>query len=113
MSAKSVPLPQQPESNIFGDYFTRDEIVKARGICARTWLRLEQSGRGPVRTVIGRTILYRKDKFREWLLSREERNGVHLSANGRPFKGRRGVQPRRRKSVSSVARNVLRTRRAA
>lgn len=107
MPAKLAPLTiPVPESNdsIFANYLTRDQILKARGICARTWLRLEQTGDGPPRTVIGRDILYRRDSFMEWLRSREEHNGVRLSANGRPR--------RLRKKASSVSRNVRRARAA-
>lgn len=107
MPAKTVPLPVlQPEDSaaILAEYVTRDEVLKALGRCLRTWLRMEENGDGPPRTVIGKTVLYRRSKFNEWLLRHEERPGVRLSANGRP---RKPVAPAGR------TRSTRRTRRAA
>ena len=107
MPTKLAALPVlEPEDNpaILAEYFPRDHVVKAFGKCLRTWLRMEENGDGPPRTVIGKKVFYRRTKFKEWLLRHEERPGIRLSANGRP---RKPVAP------ASRTRNARRTRRAA
>jgi hypothetical protein len=88
----TIPEPTS-DGSILADYITRDEILRAFGKCVRTWFRLEQAGDGPPRTVIGKQIFYRRDKFKEWMLSHEERGAVRLSANGRPRKLRKPAVP--------------------
>lgn len=96
MPTKPIPIPVPPPEDsaaILAEYLTLEQILKALRRCARTWFRIERTGDGPPRTVIGKTILYRRDAFIEWLRSREERNGVRLSANGRPRILRKQVSP--------------------
>ena len=104
MPAKTVLESAATSTAILADYFSLDEVVRASGKCLRSWFRLEEKGGGPPRTVIGKSIFYRKSKFQEWLLGLEERPGVRLSANGRP---RKPVTPAVR------TRNARRARRAA
>ena len=49
------------------------ELSRDLGISKRTLGRWHRQRIGPPRTVIGRTILYRRTAVQEWLRSREER----------------------------------------
>lgn len=56
-----------------GDYFEEIELATELGITRRTLRRWHNERRGPVRTVCGRRVLYRKESVIAWLLAREER----------------------------------------
>ncbi len=52
-------------------YFTRVGLAKRLGITVRTLDRWHVLRSGPPRTVLGRTILYRKEAVMEWLEEHE------------------------------------------
>jgi excisionase family DNA binding protein len=53
------------------DYHTRLEAAAVLGVAVETLDRWRKAGKGPPATVIGRTILYRKETFDRWLAGRE------------------------------------------
>ena len=62
-----------PAGSILGEYIEAPELSRDLGISKRTLDRWHRQRMGPPRTVIGRTILYRRTAVQEWLRSREER----------------------------------------
>ena len=62
-----------PAGSILGEYVEAPELSRDLGISKRTLDRWHRQRMGPPRTVIGRTILYRRTAVQEWLRSREER----------------------------------------
>lgn len=62
-----------PAASIAGEYMEPPELTSGLGISKRTLDRWHRQRIGPPRTVIGRTILYRRTAVQEWLRSREER----------------------------------------
>jgi predicted DNA-binding transcriptional regulator AlpA len=62
-----------PAGSIVGEYMEPPELSRDLGISKRTLDRWHRQRIGPPRTVIGRTILYRRTAVQEWLRSREER----------------------------------------
>ncbi len=66
-------------SDVLHDYWTKRGLAEAlnpeKPLSLRTLDRWETQRIGPPRTVIGRTVLYRKDSVAEWLQEREQRRG--------------------------------------
>lgn len=60
-------------SIIEDEYVTPDSLARSLGVSVRTLDRWNAKRSGPPRTVVGRTILYRRESVQEWLRSREER----------------------------------------
>jgi predicted DNA-binding transcriptional regulator AlpA len=54
-------------------FLRREELAKEFGLSTRTLDRLEALRQGPPRVHFGRTILYRVESVREWLLSSEQK----------------------------------------
>jgi hypothetical protein len=106
-TALTIPEPENNTAILGEEYLSREAVLKAVRKHPRSWYRLEARGDGPPRTVIGKTVFYRRSSFVEWLRSREEHNGVRLSANGRPRK-----PPARVGSSASSAPSISRTRNA-
>ncbi len=67
------PLPApKPHTHLLGGYVSEaecaDEINKSR----RTLQRWHRLGIGPPRTLVGKTIMYRRGAVRDWLLAQEQ-----------------------------------------
>jgi len=62
-----------PAGSIVGEYMEPPELSRDLDISKRTLDRWHRQRIGPPRTVIGRTILYRRTAVQDWLRSREER----------------------------------------
>jgi transcriptional regulator GlxA family with amidase domain len=62
-------------TNILENYIDRGTLAEQLGRSRRTLERWEQLRYGPEPTRIGRTIFYRIDAVREWLLSQEAPRG--------------------------------------
>jgi predicted DNA-binding transcriptional regulator AlpA len=78
-------LVQTANAALLEDYLGKEELAKELDISERTLDRLETRRVGPPRTVIGRTILYRKEAVRDWLKSRErQRNQPQPRRKVRP-----------------------------
>ncbi|MEM9763815.1 MAG: DNA-binding protein [Pseudomonadota bacterium] len=58
--------------SIRGDYLTKERAAVELGVSCATLDRWHRERRGPTRTKIGRTVLYRVDSLRAWLLAQEE-----------------------------------------
>ena len=72
--------------SIFGsEYITPESLAKNLDISTRTLARWHVLRFGPPRTVVGRTILYRRDSVLEWLRTRED----GARSNGRSRQSRR------------------------
>lgn len=60
------------ESLLGEDYFTKPGLARFLHRGKRTIDRMHSERTGPPRTVIGRTILYRKAAVLDWLKSKEQ-----------------------------------------
>jgi excisionase family DNA binding protein len=63
----------KPSFVIGAQFLTPDDLARELGASPRTLARWHSRRIGPPRTVIGRTILYRKEAVEAWLRGREER----------------------------------------
>jgi predicted DNA-binding transcriptional regulator AlpA len=54
------------------ELLTRPQLAIELGLSERSIIRLEQEGKGPPRTVIGRRITYRREAIQRWLKKREQ-----------------------------------------
>jgi hypothetical protein len=68
------------DSDLLANYLTEAQLAAALGVCTRTLQRWRTHRKGPPPTtdIPGRSVLYRRDGFAEWLLSHErptERRG--------------------------------------
>ena len=61
-----------PGGSILSDYLTPDELADQLGITERHLYERHKVGLAPPRTVIGRTIIYRRAAVLTWLRSLEE-----------------------------------------
>jgi predicted DNA-binding transcriptional regulator AlpA len=57
------------------DYLEPAELARELDVSERTIHRWSVLRIGPPRVTIGRTVLYRRESVRQWLASREERQG--------------------------------------
>ncbi len=69
MSSKRDAMAAQ---SIFTEYLGPHCLAKNLGVSTRTLDRWHSLRIGPPRTVIGKTILYRREAVSEWLRSRED-----------------------------------------
>ena len=60
---------------VLDGYLTRENLAAQLGKSMRTIDRWEMHRSGPPRVLIGKTVLYRLESVRDWLLSREQRRG--------------------------------------
>jgi predicted DNA-binding transcriptional regulator AlpA len=60
-------------TNIIIEYLEPEQLAHQLGVTRRTLYRWHLLRVGPPRTVIGRTILYRRASVAAWLAAREER----------------------------------------
>jgi len=88
---------------LFADYFTADQLAQELGITERHLYERHKVGLAPPRTVVGRTILYRRDAVLEWLRSLEE--GYQPPANGDAAMPDAPVTPARRRPVRAASRS--------
>jgi hypothetical protein len=65
---------------ILEDFLTREELASELRRSPRTLDRWEVLGMGPPRTVIGRTVLYRRTSTQRWLAAQENRNAGNAAA---------------------------------
>ncbi|HEY6391617.1 MAG TPA: hypothetical protein VIX89_10090 [Bryobacteraceae bacterium] len=75
------PPPAEPEldASILGEEYTTEPVLlRSLGFGRRKWLQLLADGRGPRRTVLGRTVYYRKDTIASWMESLEQRRSRTL-----------------------------------
>ncbi len=67
------PLPApKPHAHLLGGYDTEAECARGINKSPRTLQRWHRLGIGPPRTLIGKTIAYRRDGVRDWLLAQEQ-----------------------------------------
>jgi predicted DNA-binding transcriptional regulator AlpA len=60
---------------VLDGYLTRENLAAQLGKSMRTIDRWEMHRSGPPRVLIGKTVLYRLESVRAWLLSCEQRRG--------------------------------------
>jgi hypothetical protein len=60
---------------VLDGYVTRENLAAQLGKSMRTIDRWEQHRAGPPRVLVGKTIFYRVESVRDWLLSCEQRRG--------------------------------------
>lgn len=65
--------PEKDQSLLSHEYLTPDGLAHELGTSLRTLARWHAKRIGPPRTIIGRTILYRRESVAAWLREREER----------------------------------------
>jgi predicted DNA-binding transcriptional regulator AlpA len=77
---KQVPVNPLPDSKdkprtplVLEGFLRREELAMEFGLSTRTIDRLEAQRQGPPRVYVGRTILYKVESVREWLISREQK----------------------------------------
>ena len=70
-SAPSSP----PRAHLLEGYDTEAECARGINKSPRTLQRWHRLGIGPPRTLIGKTIAYRRDGVRDWLLEQEREVG--------------------------------------
>ncbi len=62
----------KPHAHLLEGYDTEAECARGINKSPRTLQRWHRLGIGPPRTLIGKTIAYRRDGVRDWLRSQEE-----------------------------------------
>ena len=67
----SSPTPK-PHAHLLEGYDTEAECARGINKSPRTLQRWHRLGIGPPRTLIGKTVAYRRDGVRDWLLAREQ-----------------------------------------
>jgi predicted DNA-binding transcriptional regulator AlpA len=75
------------ETILSDEYATIEDLCAALGVTRRTLDRWHAMRAGPPRTVIGRTILYRRQAIKRWLLDREEELGCARTRGSRGSTG--------------------------
>jgi hypothetical protein len=65
---------------ILEDFLTREELASELRRSPRTLDRWEVLGMGPPRTIIGRTVLYRRTSTQRWLAAQENRGRGNAAA---------------------------------
>jgi hypothetical protein len=65
--------PAQGASFVRGDYLQPVELARELDVSPRTLARWHVLRIGPVRTVCGKTVLYRREAVRQWLAACEEK----------------------------------------
>jgi hypothetical protein len=58
---------------LLDDYFSEAELALELHLNIATVQRWRKKHTGPVHTMVGRTILYRKQAVKDWLLKQEEK----------------------------------------
>ena len=58
-------------TGVFAGFITEAEYARQRGVSLRTCQRDRALRKAPPHVVIGRTVYYRIDSIREWLINRE------------------------------------------
>jgi hypothetical protein len=64
-------LRRPADRPILDEFATVEELAAELKLNRRTLDRWEKTGTGPPRTMMGRTILYRRDSVRKWLAEQE------------------------------------------
>lgn len=65
-------VSEADHNGIFKDYLTREQVADLLGKSVPTLDRWHRLGEGPVRTKIGKTVLYRVPSLKAWMLAQEE-----------------------------------------
>lgn len=74
MAETQEKLAGNDSTSLFGnEYFTLQGLAQHLGRTRRTLDLWHSRGYGPPRTMIGRTVLYRRESVSEWLRSLEQR----------------------------------------
>jgi hypothetical protein len=76
---------------ILEDFLTRDELASELRRSPRTLDRWEVLGIGPPRTIIGRTVLYRRTSTQKWLAAQENHGRSNAAAVGPSNRELRGA----------------------
>jgi hypothetical protein len=82
-------LRRPADRPVLDDFMSVQELAAELKHNRRTLDRWHRLGTGPPRTLVGRTIMYRRDAVRQWLAEQEQRSGVN-NYTGK----RRGRRPR-------------------
>ena len=69
-SPRATPKP--PHAHLLEGYDTEAECARGINKSPRTLQRWHRLGVGPPRTLIGKTVAYRRDGVRDWLLAQEQ-----------------------------------------
>lgn len=72
VNTESKTGPEKDQSLLSHEYLTPDGLARELGTSPRTLARWHAQRIGPPRTIIGRTILYRRKSVEAWLREREE-----------------------------------------
>ena len=62
------------DSRILAEFITRDDVANELGVNPRTLDRWHQLRQGPVRTRIGKRVLYAQQDLRDWITANREVN---------------------------------------
>lgn len=60
------------EPLLSGEFLSPEALARELGVSPRTLARWHVERVAPPRIVIGRTVMYRREAVRQWLLDREE-----------------------------------------
>ena len=85
-------------AQVLDEYFTEAELATQLKRDVRSLRRWDQMRVGPPRTLLGRTVLYRKESVRDWLLTLEKGS---VRGNSRRSAGRRAILKRGRLRVEA------------
>ena len=72
-----VPMP------MLADWMTRAELAEELNVSTDTLLRWQNLRVGPAPIKLGRKVMYRREKVREWLLAKEQNNPQRLGRGHR------------------------------
>lgn len=74
MTDAKISTQQQEggSTSLLADYWVQEELAAELNVSIRTLARWHSLRMGPPRTLLGKSVLYRKDSVRDWLLAQAE-----------------------------------------
>ncbi|MCZ6495914.1 MAG: DNA-binding protein [Alphaproteobacteria bacterium] len=66
------PPATKPHAHLLKDYDSEADCARGLDKSRRTLQRWHRLGIGPPRTLIGKTISYRRESVRDWLIAQEQ-----------------------------------------